>query len=94
MIGGIFEKYCPICQENTEHLLGCFKSQKIGDELFHLDVSVSESVKKLSNGFRNFVLKEQGGVMDGDRPEKYGSLEPSVVERIECSLLKNTLGLV
>ena len=95
MIGGIFEKYCPICQENTEHLLGCFKSQKIGDELFHLDVSVSESVKKLSNGFRNFVLKEQGGVMDGDRPEEFAEtvgggqnfeeLFASTVRSLKCS---------
>ncbi len=60
MIGDILEKYCPICQKNTEHLLGCFKSQKIGDKLFHLDVTASESVKKLSNGFRDFVLEEQG----------------------------------
>ena len=58
MIGDIVEKYCPICQ-------------KIGDELFHLDVSVSESMKKLSNGFREFVLEEQGGIMDGDSPEEY-----------------------
>ena len=41
------------------HLQGCFKCKEIGNELFHLDVSVSESVKKLSNGFRDFVMEEQ-----------------------------------
>lgn len=71
MIGDIVEKYCPICLEDTLHEQGCFKSKKIGNELFHLDVSVSESMKKLSNGFRDFVMEEQDGVMNGDSTEEY-----------------------
>ena len=95
MIGDIVEKYCSICNENTEHEQGCFKCKEIGNELFHLDVSVSESMKKLSNGFKDFVMKEQGGVMDGDSPEEYSQtigaglnfeeLFASTVRSLKCS---------
>ena len=57
MVGDIVEKYCPICDEKTEHEQGNFKSKEIGDELFHLDVSVSESMKKLSDGFKKFIME-------------------------------------
>lgn len=95
MVGDIVEKHCPICDENTTHEQGCFKSKEIGDELFHLDVSVSESMQKLSAGFRNFVMDVQGGVMDADSPSEYGrsiggglnfkEMFASMVRSLKCS---------
>ena len=95
MVGDIVNKYCPICDENTEHEQGCFKSKEIRDELFHLDVSTSESMKKLSNGFREFVMDEQDGIMDADSSSEYGrsgggglnfeEIFATVVRSLKCS---------
>ena len=71
MIGDIKLKYCPICCENTDHEQGCFKSKEIKGELFHLDVTLSDSIKKVSKGFRDFVIDEKDGFMDTDSPSEY-----------------------
>lgn len=92
MIGDIKLKYCPICDENTDHLQGTFKCKEINGELFHFNVSLSESLEKVSSGFRDFVLEEQSGLMDKDSPSKYAgsksgglSLEEMFARNI-CSL--------
>ena len=71
MIGDIKLKYCLICDEDTDHIQGCFKSKEINKELYHFDVSLSDSLKKVSAGFKDFVLKENGGLMDSNSPSEY-----------------------
>ncbi len=71
MIGEIKLKYCPVCSEETDHLQGCFKCKEIDGELFHFDVSLSDSLQKVSAGFKDFVLEEHEGLMDGDAPDEY-----------------------
>jgi hypothetical protein len=73
MIGDIKLKYCPICEENTNHEQGCFKSQEINGELFHLDVTLSECLQKVSSGFSDFVIDEKDGFVDSDSPSEYAS---------------------
>ena len=53
MIGDIKLKYCLICDEDTDHIQGCFKSKEINKELYHFDVSLSDSLKKVSAGFKD-----------------------------------------
>ncbi len=71
MIGEIKVTYCPICESDTDHLQGCFKCKEVSGELFHFDVSLSDSLQKVSAGYRGFVLEEHEGLMDGDTPDEY-----------------------
>lgn len=71
MVGDIVKKHCLICDKKTDHEQGNFKSHEIGGELFHLDVSLDDALKKMSDGFRDFVLEEQNGLMDTESPEEY-----------------------
>ena len=71
MNGDIRLKYCPICECDTDQLQGCFKIKEINGELFHLDISQSDSLKKVSAGFKNFVVDKKDGVMNGDTPSEY-----------------------
>jgi hypothetical protein len=75
MIGDIKLKYCPICDETTDHLQGCFKSKEIKGELFHLDVTLSDSLKKISAGFSGFLFEEKDGFADSNSPSEYASTE-------------------
>ena len=56
MIGDIKLKYCPICEENTNHEQGCFKIKEINGELFHLDATLSDSLKKISGRVQWFFI--------------------------------------
>jgi hypothetical protein len=95
MIGDVKLKYCPICDENTDHQQGTFKCKEINGELFHFDASLSDSIQKVSAGFRDFVLKEHDGLMDGDSPSEYAGtksgglnfeeLFASQVRSLKCS---------
>ena len=71
MIGDIKLTYCPICDADTDHLQGCFKCKNIDGELFDFDVLLSDSLKKVSSGYREFVLEEHNGLMDSDAPGEY-----------------------
>jgi len=71
MIGDIKVKYCHICDEDNYHQQGCFKSKEINGELYHFDVSLSDSLKKVSAGFKDFVVGENNGVMKDDTPDEY-----------------------
>ncbi len=71
MIGEIKVTYCPICESDTDHLQGCFKCKEVSGELFHFDVSLTDTMRKLSSGFKDFVLEGHGGVMDGDVTDEY-----------------------
>ena len=94
MISDVQKKYCPVCKKNTIHEQGCFKSREIGNELFHLEVSLDTSLKNLSDGFKDFVRQEQQGVMDSDSPGHYArnvagglnltELFASVIRSLKC----------
>ena len=71
MVGEIGVKYCPICDEDTDHQKGIFKTKKIEGELFHLNTSLHSSLKKVSVGYKDFVVGENNGVMNGDTPDEY-----------------------
>ncbi len=71
MIGEIKVTYCPICESDTDHLQGCFKCKEVSGELFHFDVSLTDTMRKLSSGFKDFVLEEHEGQMDDDSPKQY-----------------------
>ncbi len=71
MIGDTKVEYCPICESDTLHEQGCFKSQEINGEFFHFDVSLSELLQKNSDDFRTFILEEQDGTMNSDSPSAY-----------------------
>ena len=71
MICDIKTKYCPVCAENTDHMQGNFRSKRINGELYHLESSSTESLKKLSQGFNEYVIEKQGGIMNGTSPEEY-----------------------
>ena len=71
MIGDIKLTYCPICDADTDHLQDCFKCKNIDGELFDFDVLLSDSLKKVSSGFKDFVLKDNGGLIDSNSPSEY-----------------------
>ena len=71
MIGDIKNKYCPVCESRTDHIQGCYKVKKVNGELFHLDFSQSDSRKKISTGFKEFVLGERDGFMDRSTPGEF-----------------------
>ena len=71
MNGDVKPKYCPVCVENTDHVQGTYKCKEINGELFHFDVSLSDSLKKVSAGYMDFVLEGHDGVMDYDSPSHY-----------------------
>lgn len=73
MIRGIKPKYCPICDEDTDHQQGCFKCKEINGELFHFDVSLSDSLQKVGAGYKDYVIGENNGVMDADSPTHYST---------------------
>ncbi len=71
MIGDIKQKYCPICDENTDHLQGTFKCKEINGDLCHLNSTLSDSLRKLNSGYKDFVLDEKDGNMNSDSPYAY-----------------------
>lgn len=76
MIGDIKTVYCPVCEAETEHKQGCFKCKEIDGKLFFLNTSVSESLDKISSGFKKHVIDENAGEMDKDTPAEYvGSVQ-------------------
>jgi hypothetical protein len=79
MNGEISVEFCVICDEKTKHEKGNYRSQLIRGEPFHLDVSITDSIKKLSDGFRDFVLEERDGIVDRGAPVAYiNNQEPDV----------------
>ena len=75
MIGDIKLTYCPICDADTDHLQGCFKCKNIDGELFDFEVLLSDSLKKVSSGFKDFVVECHGGLMDVDSPSEYAGIK-------------------
>ena len=71
MNGEIKLKYCPVCESDTDHLQGCFKYKKVNGEIFHYDVSLSDSLNNVSAGYKDFVVDENNGMMNGDTPDEY-----------------------
>ena len=63
--------HCKICNASTDHVQGTFKCKEIQGELFHLDTSVSDSLRKVSEGFRDYVREESGEMMDSQSPAEY-----------------------
>ncbi len=71
MAGDIKPQYCPICDTHTEHEQGCFKCKEINGELFYLKTSTSEALKKISTGFKDYIVSENNGLMNCDSPVEY-----------------------
>ena len=63
MFGEITVRYCPICKADTEHRKGNYRTKEIDGNYFHLESSFEDAQKNLSDGFRNFVVEEQSGVV-------------------------------
>jgi hypothetical protein len=43
--------------------------------LFHLDVTLTDSLKKVSEGFKDFVIDEKHGFADSNSPSEYAVTE-------------------
>ena len=71
MIGDIIVMHCLICDEETDHQKGIFKSKEIDGEWFHLNAPLSELLKKNRNGFHEYTLDDQNGVMDSSSPSAF-----------------------
>lgn len=63
--------HCKICDASTDHVKGTFKCKEIQGELFHLDTSVSDSLRKVSAGFSDYVVEEENGLVDSGSPAEY-----------------------
>lgn len=68
-------QYCSICGKSASHEQGTFKCKEIDGELFVLNTSFSERLKKVSSDFTEFVISEQDGNMNGDTPSEYAISE-------------------
>lgn len=68
-------KYCKICGSDTEHEKGTFKCHEVDGELFELTISSDEALKKVSQGFSDFVMDEHEGQMNSETPSEYGKTE-------------------
>ena len=71
MIGDKSRKYCPICKSEIEHIQGCFKVQNIDGEIFHLNATSHDSIRKISNGFKDFVVDQREGLINSDTPGEF-----------------------
>jgi hypothetical protein len=68
-------KYCKICETDTTHEKGTFKCHDIDGELFELTITSDEALKKLSDGFSDFVMDEHRGQMNSETPPEYAMTE-------------------
>jgi hypothetical protein len=68
-------KYCKICGTDTTHDKGTFKCHEVKGELFELTISSDEALKKLSDGFSDFVTDEHEGWMNSQTPPEYAMTE-------------------
>lgn len=68
-------KYCKICGSDTEHEKGTFKCHEVDGELFELTISSDEVLKKVSQGFSDFVMDEHEGQMNSETPPEYAQTE-------------------
>ena len=71
MIGDKSKIYCPICESEQEHLQGCFKVQNIDGEIFHFTTTSNDSIRKISNGFKDFVVDQREGFINSDTPDDF-----------------------
>jgi len=57
-------KYCKSCAVNTHHRLGTFKCKDINGELFELNVTLNDALKKVSDDFVQFAQTEKDNRID------------------------------
>lgn len=75
MTGNIKTQYCDICGKSSSHERGTFKCKKINGELFALNASFTEQLKKVSDDFTEFVASEQESKMNAGIPSEYARSE-------------------
>ena len=57
-------KYCENCAVNTHHRLGTFKCKDINGELFELNVTLNDALKKVSDDFVQFAQTKKDNRID------------------------------
>jgi len=65
------KKYCKICADNTGHQLGTFKCKDINGELFELNVTLTDALKKISDNFVQFAQTKKDNRIDSNTPVEY-----------------------
>lgn len=65
------KKYCKVCVVNTRHQYGTFKCKDIKGELFQLNVTLNDALKKISDDFVPFAQAEKDNRIDANTPVEY-----------------------